>query len=1530
MRGNLKNKLLNQILAVILSSIMVFGLIPVSGLSVLAAESEEQDETTTESSDQSGEILLGEAAADTVDAMITGVNYQEEGQTLIDNSSDNTVEESNEGYENSKIDTDPVIDTLSVAAATDKPEWEVHFSKYSDKEIFTFDETNTNIYDFSVEGTGIDSASVTYKIEDNSESEEVDDKDIATIDGAGQLTVIAPGSIKVIATIAENDAYSETTISSCVDIKTDGMNLINFNHSSISYILGTNGNIVSVQSATKKYADKDKGQLIYSAKIADSDKSIGSIGISIENSSGKVVVDNVILLADYMAKNGNSVRVEIMAEKAAYGGYNNPGTEAVYPAATAAYYIEILFETTPGNPFVLKDPDGNILTGPNGKDDWFDTAVTVVPAVNNYSIAKDLTGDFSDSVEFNDQGISVRNVYLKNTSTNGITGPINIGVEKIDSLEPVIAFSYSNGNEMSAGADNSQTATITVTEGNFQAEAIEVITTAKDITGQDITEQIIATRDFQDLLRNTTWSKEGDSYTATISDDFVKDAIYNMTFCYEDVAGHRAKEVNSGDFIVDHSAPDTSTMKVTYSTPILERIISAITFGYYQADVEVTFEASDMTSGIDYFTWSYTKENGTSDLNIDAYPDSQLTALQDSIDRSKYKASVTLPYEAVEQLRGNIAFTATDKYSNTSSRITDTGHIIVVDTISPTVTAEYTEPIRTIGNRMYYDGEVTAIFTVTEANFYAEDVVVELSKNGGAFQTITPAWKDSSTDVHTGTYTITAPGDHSGDADYIFRMTYTDRSNNQMETYTSDTIIIDTIKPVIDVVYSNNEPVNTLSDSENNVRQYFDATQTATITITEHNFEAGEVAFTILAKDAAGNELNANSLNSKSSWRTNGDKHVIVITYPGDANYIFDIAYADMASNDAEDYAEDYFTVDTTAPTNLNVSYSSSVLDTVLQGITFGFYNAQMTVTITADDSTSSVHGFIYNGTSASGVSAVNTEFINQAIDETGITYSNGRGTASIQFTIPSGALGSSSQFNGNVSFTAADRSGNESVQFNDNRRIVVDNISPTSNVTYNTPVQEAGGISYYDGPVTATVTVNEANFYAEDVQVSVTKDGAAYAVTPSWSNNSADVHVGTFNLSEDGDYFVTINYADKSSNSMAAYTSDQMTVDTEIVEPVITVNGEDANGKAFKDEVVPAVKFEDINFENYKINLSRTRYGDKDVDVTETFIGNNVTVNEQGGTGSFDTFAKEQDIDGIYTMTVSMEDKAGHTIETSSTFTVNRFGSVYEYSDYLGSLIKDGGAYVQKVEKDLVITEYNADRLLKDSLDIEVSRDGKPLQNIDYDLAPQMNEQVSVGSSGWYQYEYTIAKENFDTDGIYKISVSSKDATGNSPETANYKDKNILFRVDSTPPEIESITGLEEDIINAQNVNVKYAVYDTIGLASIKVYLDDVDGNPIDTITDFVEDLNNYSGSFTVPEKNSAQRIRLVVEDLAGNVTDTDSEEFESAYVFNKSVTVSTNAFVRFLANRTLVLGTIISVLAAVGIIILLVAKRRKIRREV
>ena len=74
------------------------------------------------------------------------------------------------------------------------------------------------------------------------------------------------------------------------------------------------------------------------------------------------------------------------------------------------------------------------------------------------------------------------------------------------------------------------------------------------------------------------------------------------------------------------------------------------------------------------------------------------------------------------------------------------------------------------------------------------------------------------------------------------------------------------------------------------------------------------------------------------------------------------------------------------------------------------------------------------------------------------------------------------------------------------------------------------------------------------------------------------------------------------------------------------------------------------------------------------------------------------------------------------------------------------------------------------------------------------------------------------------------------------------------------------------------------------------------------------------------------VVTDLAGNVTDTDSEEFKEAcaYEFNDVVTISTNPMVRAMAwikdHAKVIAGTVAVVAATVaGIIVLVLVRRRK-----
>ena len=330
-----------------------------------------------------------------------------------------------------------------------------------------------------------------------------------------------------------------------------------------------------------------------------------------------------------------------------------------------------------------------------------------------------------------------------------------------------------------------------------------------------------------------------------------------------------------------------------------------------------------------------------------------------------------------------------------------------------------------------------------------------------------------------------------------------------MTDYRSEKIVIDTVAPVIQVNYQNQNVANVIDGVK-----YYNAAQTATISITDQNFRADDVTATVSAVDAEDNPIvvsdYASYLSNRDNWQKNGDVYTANITYSIDANYQFDIAYKDLALHDAADYVPDKFTVDKTPPANVAVTYSESVLEEVLEVVTFGFYNAQATITITAQDETTGIHQIVFDAPKGNDVSNVNSEIAGMVITEDQIGHSGKNASVAIQ--VPQGELGEQNQFNGTVACKVADRAGNTS-NLSDDRRTVVDNIKPVINVTMDDPVKEENEIAYYDGDVTVTMEITEANFYAENVELRVTRDDAQISVTPQWSDESKDVHIGTFTV---------------------------------------------------------------------------------------------------------------------------------------------------------------------------------------------------------------------------------------------------------------------------------------------------------------------------------------------------------------------------------------------------------------------------------
>ncbi len=1149
-------------------------------------------------------------------------------------------------------------------------------------------------------------------------------------------------------------------------------------------------------------------------------------------------------------------------------------------------------------------------------------------------------------------------------------------IHTIDTKKPVYEVTYDNTNLIQVRNDREyyaagREATIRVTDRNFRPDQVKFSVDAQDIAGNNITEYT-----YSKLTSWADWTKT-DEYTWTATVLFALDANYTVTFDYVDIAGNKAESAYSKQFTVDTVAPDE--LAVTYKAKddqVLNKILDAITFGNYKADQEVILTMTDTTAGIDYIKLIVTPDGSASATDLEMPKDLELNAdgtvksgskgFIGAVKSSEENGHLELRFDVPAQFRGKVRFVAYDKSGKHNDQHADPG-VLVVDTIAPEHTISYnpanvvqvsdmkdmrdfngatgiTDAADTNNSYvMYFSGDAVATIKIAEANFDPTVVTLEVLDAEGK---PVDGWKQSDwtttaeagkADVHTKTITISAEGD------YRIRVYYQDHSMNAPVDYLSQRIVVDKTAPVVHVQYDNTDVKNIIDN-----RSYFSKAQTATITIKEHNFRADDVVIKVTAKDVLGADvltLDADgfvrvyadqgtdrsgwSAYEAGTWRRADDTYEITLNYSAEANYTFNIEYQDLAKNKAADYAADRFTVDTTAPKNLTVKYSTSFFEQVLESVTFGYYNAQMTVTITAEDDTAGIYHFAYSYINSEGVSGVNKELLDQAIKEAQITYDGKKATAT--FTVPKMVLGNDNQFNGTVAFTAYDRSENSN-DLKDSTRIIVDNISPTASVTYNAPVQNVNGSAYYDGNISGTIVINEANFDAADVQVTVTRNGAAYPTYVSWYNNSVDTHTGSFVLNEDGDYIVSVQYKDKSGNQMAAYTSQKLVRDA--TTPSIKVSNIKANSANKDDRYGFVIEISDTNLDvnSMKPVLKTVKKNAADVyEVVEIDLGKaNAVVDGQTYTYTVENLPD----DGLYTLICEAKDLSGNAMSQivledgkaydQVQFSINRNGSVFSYGNtFAEELVKQ--CYVYSVDEDIVIVEVNVDPIEE----YTVSLNGKELkEGTDY-----TTEQTSK-SGEWSKRTYTISKELFSAEGEYSIIVTSTDKT-NTTAFSDVKNLEMSFVVDQTKP-VLTITGLEAGgryQTDAQTVTL--IPTDEGGrLNKLSIVVLDANGEPLmdangenisvrfemagEELLKYLQD-NDGKVTFTVPEGLN-HRVQIICNDCAVNAEDLTNEYNE----LFRNVTVSRNQLVIFYANTPLFYGTIAGVLALIVLIIVLV-KRKK-----
>lgn len=1111
------------------------------------------------------------------------------------------------------------------------------------------------------------------------------------------------------------------------------------------------------------------------------------------------------------------------------------------------------FNTTQTITITAKDESDTNAAGNSGVENVFYYVSNVGMSLDSVKALEDSAWTTGTTVTFDKDNDYV--VYTKVIDKAGnITYASSDGFV-YDDTPPVINVSFENNSALNEKYfKDDRPVTIEVTEHNFDAEKVDVTVTAKDADGNDV-----GIPDYAAYAKDlANWESKGeDKYTLSMV--FSANANYTFEVKCVDKAGNANNGVDYGtsvaptEFTIDKTTPNVSltiegfvkgadkSWAETWSTANGDGVRTAIDYNsrWSNSAVKVSATSADDLSGIDYIEYFRT-ENIVTDITAPEITWSNSTKGLDA-NRDTFEFEVA-PNEKFIVYVHVVDKAGKDIYLSSNGVIVD-DKAPGGDQYSPEI--DIALPTANANGIYNKDDTVKVDFKVVEPKYSGAGTQADTGIYSGireikyvikaedinaieenTFDLSVGSVTDSNGLISSWTGSITIDKAKFNSNNVVVLITAIDNAGN---VHTSTTkvgdIKIDITDPTIDVSYDNNSADNA---------KYFKADRTATIVVSERNFNEKDVKIAITNTDGV--------IPTIGEWRkTEGTgnldntKWTATVTYSADGDYTFAIAYTDLADNECA-----------------GAQYGNSV--------------------------------------------------------------------APMEFT--------------------------------------VDKTLPVVSVSYNN--NDARNDKYFAAPRTATVVVTEHNFDVKRATFTQTAalNGAAITIPAASWTHSGDVHTAVIVFDKDGDYTFDVSVKDMAGNVSApanygsSVAGKDFVIDQTIEKPVI---GGIRNGGAYKNDVIPTISLNDVNYDSCEVKLVRTRLGEKNVDVTAEFI-KGLSEQAQGASGTFDTFKKLVENDGIYTLTVKMIDKAGNEETEEYTFTVNRFGSVYEYSDALVELIKDGGQYVQSVGSDLVITEYNADRLLAGSLNILVTRDGENV-NVDYTSDPAVNETAGIGGSGWYQYTYTIKADSFAKDGVYKISLTSKYATDDSAENESTSVPNnsidgdgkeiidtMNFTVDSVAPEIRNVVNLDKAIADKDKIvdgklNVKYTIVDVGGLKSIEII---VNGKTLQTLTkeDLADNPYNFTGNFDLDEQSGtiAHTVQIVVTDLAGNVTDTNSNDFlkehsadneNSTYVFFNKVTVSRNFFVRWYANTALFWGSIGGVIVLAAAIWFLVASKKHKKNE-
>ena len=515
---------------------------------------------------------------------------------------------------------------------------------------------------------------------------------------------------------------------------------------------------------------------------------------------------------------------------------------------------------------------------------------------------------------------------------------------------------------------------------------------------------------------------------------------------------------------------------------------------------------------------------------------------------------------------------------------------------------------------------------------------------------------------------------------------------------------------------------------------------------------------------------------------------------------------------------------------------------------------------------------------------------------------------------------------------SCVDQAGNKAEK-NNLAAFILDTTKPVISVKYSgqAPVEN----SFYNEKVTATITIKEQNFNAENVQIRTSatkktteKEKGETKISKFFSNG--DEHTATVQYDTDGRYGLDIFYIDEAENEADRFCSESFVIDLTTPEIVITnITDKSAN----KGDVKPVITCTDTNYNANLLNVSLTGSNNGRIDLEKAgYTISNIKNGQQIGLD----FPKTEEMDDMYTLTVAMQDKAGNEKKTSIEFSVNRYGSVYTLGEETKTWLKKGECVYLKEEKPVIIIETNVNETVNHNVSYSLSGMDSSVTEIQ-EMGECTKEEKEKGlyymisemdsENGWNQRRYEINSSNFEKEGMYTIHVDSEDKAGNVMSNVSNRHSDgkleMVFAIDKTAPSVV-VSGAENgDIYNAVEHTLFLDAQDNLALDRVTVYVDEKEYGSYTT-----EDIENFDNGLipiTIKEAVSMQTIRVVAVDKAGNIVSSDKKSGENGQTFeNIRILVTTNAFARYLHTTWIRIFVICIMAGLVGSAGIFVHRRR------